>query len=99
MSKSKQDTEQLLVAEALPVPSLTPLPSGFPGKAPAVEKPDSGSIEIGPARVFRDKVYTSRTLIMPNGRTLPVVKGFVTAFGDDQHEYLSAHPDLELATE
>lgn len=99
MSKSKQDTERLLVAEALPVPSLSPLLSGFPDKAPTVEKPGAGSIEIGPARVFRDKVYTSRTLIMPNGQTLPVVKGVVTACGDDQHEYLSVHPDLELATE
>ncbi|MFJ4132396.1 hypothetical protein [Pseudomonas cyclaminis] len=99
MSKSKQDTEQLLVADALPVSGLTLLPPGSSGKAPAIDKLGSEPTEIGPPSVFRDKVYTSRTLIMPDGRTLPVVKGLVTAFGDDQHEYLSGHPDLELATE
>ncbi|QLG90414.1 hypothetical protein HZF02_15495 [Pseudomonas yamanorum] len=99
MSKSKQDAEQLQVVEAFPVSGLTLLPSGSSGKAPAIDKQGSEPNEIGPARVFRDKVYTSRTLIMPNGQTLTVVKGLVTAFGDDQHEYLSGHPDLELATE
>lgn len=54
---------------------------------------------IGPARVFRDKVYNSRTLIMPDGRTLPVSQGRVTAVGDDQFDYLKAHPDLEQLTE
>ena len=52
-----------------------------------------------PARTFRDKVYTSRTLILPNGATLPVAKGRVSAFGDDQFHYLSTHPDFEPLTE
>ena len=52
-----------------------------------------------PARTFRDKVYTSRTLILPNGATLPVAKGRVSAFGDDQLHYLSTHPDFEPLTE
>ena len=51
------------------------------------------------ARIFRDKVYTSRTLIMPDGRSLPVSQGRVTAVGDDQFDYLKAHPDLEQLTE
>lgn len=55
--------------------------------------------EAGPARIFRDKVFTSRTLIMPGGRSLPVSQGRVTAFGDDQFDYLNAHPDLELIAE
>lgn len=55
--------------------------------------------EVGAARIFRDKVFTSRTLIMPDGRSIPVSKGRVTAFGDDQFDYLNAHPDLELIAE
>ena len=51
------------------------------------------------ARTFRDKVYTSRTLILPGGATLPVAKGRVSAFGDDQFHYLSTHPDFEPLTE
>lgn len=52
-----------------------------------------------PARTFRDKVYTSRTLILPDGTTLPVAKGRVSALGDDQFHYLSTHPDFEPLTE
>ena len=52
-----------------------------------------------PARTFRDKVYTSRTLILPDGITLPVAKGRVSALGDDQFHYLSTHPDFEPLTE
>ncbi len=99
MSKLKQDLEQSQVAEALPVSGLTPLASGFPGKVLAVEESGAGSNEISPARVFRDKVYSSRTLIMPGGQVLSVVKGLVTAFGDDQYKFLSGHPDLEPDTE
>ena len=58
----------------------------------------TGAVTI-PARTFRDKVYTSRTLILPNGASLPVAKGRVSAFGDDQFHYLSTHPDFEPLTE
>ena len=54
---------------------------------------------LSPSRTFRDKVYTSRTLILPDGATLPVAKGRVSAFGDDQFHYLSTHPDFEPLTE
>ena len=64
--------------------------------APALQKTVAVTI---PARTFRDKVYTSRTLILPNGATLPVAKGRVSAFGDDQFHYLSTHPDFEPLTE
>lgn len=50
---------------------------------------------IGPARVFRDTQYTSRTLIMPDGSTIPVIAGQVTACGDEQYAFLKAHPDLQ----
>ena len=54
---------------------------------------------IGPARVFRDKLYTSRTLVLPDGSTAQVIKAHVTAFGDSQFEFLKAHPDLEQVKE
>ena len=54
---------------------------------------------LGPPHIFRDTVYTSRTLILPNGRTASVTKGQVTALGDEQFTYFSAHPDLELMQE
>ncbi|MCH5571182.1 hypothetical protein LT709_09270 [Pseudomonas syringae pv. syringae] len=49
------------------------------------------------ARTFRDTLYTSRTLILPDDRTLSVAKGIVTAQADDTValEYLRQHPDLE----
>lgn len=49
------------------------------------------------ATVFRDTVYTSRTLILPDGRSLPVAGGRVMAAADDTValEYLKGHPDLK----
>ncbi|WP_178088553.1 MULTISPECIES: hypothetical protein [unclassified Pseudomonas] len=52
-----------------------------------------------PVRAFRDKVYTSRTLILPGGATLPVAKGRATALDDQQFQYLNSHPDFERLTE
>lgn len=89
MSKSRTDGD---FAEATVVPGLKPAPLDFPVTADAVES-------IGPARVFRDKVFTSRTLILPGGGTLPVVAGRVTACGDDQFAFLKTHPDLEQLKE
>ena len=89
MSKSRTDGDS---AEAIVVPGLKPAPLGFPVTAEAVES-------IGATRVFRDKVFTSRTLILPGGETLPVVAGRVTACGDDQFAFLKAHPDLEQLKE
>ncbi len=56
-------------------------------------------VTIGPARVFRDTRYTSRTLIMPDGQPIPVIAGQVTACGDDQYAFLKAHPDMQQLTE
>lgn len=61
-------------------------------------KPESFE-PIGPAPVFRDKLYTSRTLVFPDGSTAAVIKTRVTAFGDSQFEFLKAHPDLEQIQE
>ncbi len=73
-------------------------------EGPTVSPPDILAIEVSTApvtpvsqpRAFRDTVFTSRTLIMPDGRSLAVSKGLVAAFGDDQFDYLSKHPDFEL---
>ena len=51
------------------------------------------------ARIFRDKVYTSRTLILPGGASLPVAKGRAMAVDDHQFQYLNSHPDFERLTE
>ena len=52
-----------------------------------------------PSATFRDKVYTSRTLILPGGATLAVAKGRATAVDDQQFQYLNSHPDFERLTE
>lgn len=65
----------------------------------SVVEPAQDSRPVGPARVFHDTLYTSRYLVMPDGRTLPVADGRITACGDDQYAFLSAHPDLEPAPE
>ena len=52
-----------------------------------------------PVRTFRDKVYTSRMLILPNGATLPVAQSRATAVDDQQFNYLNSHPDFERLTE
>ncbi len=54
---------------------------------------------IGPVRVFRDTVFTSRTLILPSGACLAVAQGQACAFNDEQHQYLNAHADFEPLTE
>ena len=54
---------------------------------------------IGPVRVFRDTVFTSRTLILPSGACLAVAKGQACAFDDEQYHYLDAHTDFEPLTE
>jgi hypothetical protein len=67
-------------------------------------KPDSlGTIEAeqlpGSGRTFRDTLYTSRTLVLPDDSTMTVTKARVTAITDEQLAFLKAHPDLELVQE
>ena len=51
------------------------------------------------ARVFRDTVFTSRTLILPDGSPLPVAKGRVTAVTDEHFQYLRTNPEFVALTE
>ena len=82
------------MSKARTEPERTTAEAAMPGPAPT-EPPSS----IGPARVFRDTRFTSRTLIMPDGQPVPVVAGQVTACGDEQYAFLKAHPDLQPLTE
>ena len=50
--------------------------------------------EVGLGRVFRDTLFTSRTLVLPDGSTLAVSKARVTASTDEQFAFLQAHPEL-----
>lgn len=92
MSKSKTEGDAAAVSEAIEVPGLKPALVGFSATA--------GPVAADAAlRVFRDKVFTSRTLIMQSGSQLAVVAGLVTAGDDDQYAFLKAHPDLEQLLE
>ncbi len=57
----------------------------------------SAQSKPGPASRYRDTRYTSRVLILPDGRQLSVVQGLVSAAPGDvvALEYLSKHPDLD----
>lgn len=64
-----------------------------------VPKVGSSPKAVGLPRSFRDTVFTSRTLITPQGQSLVVIRGLVTADSSDQYEFLQNHPDLEPAPE
>lgn len=53
------------------------------------------------AQVYRDTRYTSRVLILPDGRSLAVTSSQVTAGAGDAVAlgYLGKHPDLKLQPE
>jgi hypothetical protein len=69
------------------------------GGIDAPEVPVTGDTLITPGRQFRDTIYTSRTLVMPDGQTVPIARGRATAVDIKQFEYLNAHPDMELIEE
>ena len=62
-------------------------------------KPKENPDVSGPAGqvTYRDNLYTSRVLILPQGRQLPVAGGRVSVSADDAEalQYLDAHPDLK----
>ncbi|MFK7703058.1 hypothetical protein [Pseudomonas caspiana] len=51
--------------------------------------------EVVPATIFRDKVFTSRTLILPGGGQASVAKGQIAASTSELLAYLNAHKDFE----
>ncbi len=63
------------------------------------DTPVTGAV---PGSTFRDKLYTSRTLILPDsGRPLAVFKAQVSVQATDAEalEYLKAHEEFELLPE
>ncbi|MBX8469745.1 hypothetical protein K5E37_11905 [Pseudomonas sp. RIT778] len=87
MTKAKPEVEAL--AEAQPVSGLVPVAQGFPGNA------------SDQFITFLDTLYSSRTVILPDGRTLPVIKSLVSVkAGDDiALKCLKAHPEYEQLKE
>lgn len=56
-------------------------------------------IEAMPAPAFRDKKYTSRTLILSDNRTAQVTAGKISATDADLLVLLNEHPEFERITE
>ncbi|NBB09541.1 hypothetical protein [Pseudomonas sp. SLFW] len=81
MSKTKSASETAMAEIAIPPES--PLPS--PAEPEHTEN----------RRVFRDRVYTSRVLVMDDDRTIEVSKGQAVALDDQQYDYLNAHPEMK----
>jgi uncharacterized lipoprotein YbaY len=92
MSKAKADTESttfVTAPESAPAPSeFRPVPNGT---ATSVGQPEPKM------HTFRDKVYTSRTLILPDGASLAVAKHRVTVEDSNVQAlaYLKAHEEFE----
>ncbi|MFV0929322.1 hypothetical protein [Pseudomonas jessenii] len=64
--------------------------------------PQSASVPLSTLMKFRDKVYTSRQLILPETqRSLPVARGVVEVPGSDTEavKFLKAHDEFELLRE
>ena len=61
-----------------------------------VESPPLAVLAAG-GLVFLDQVYTSRTLILPDGRAANVAKGRITASDDTLLGFLSQHSDFKQA--
>jgi hypothetical protein len=75
-----------------------------PDEQSSVVQPLAAKLEQPPKlpglpQTFRDKVFTSRTLITPQGQSLTVARGQVIAITPDQYQFLQTHPDLEPAPE
>ncbi|OXR36781.1 hypothetical protein PSJE_15695 [Pseudomonas jessenii] len=70
--------------------------------SPASPEPLPQPISLPMPMKFRDKVYTSRELILPETqRSLPVAKGLVEVPGADIEavKFLKAHDEFELLKE
>lgn len=66
------------------------------------ETPRQNPVPFNGVKVYRDKLYTSRTLILPEtGRTLPVLKGQLSVLTSDAEAlaYLDASAEHELLKE
>ena len=68
-----------------------------PVAVPIKTADDYTAEELAAVVVYRDKAFTSRSLVMPGGRLLQVSKGRVSVKVIDAQAraYLDSHPDLE----
>lgn len=57
------------------------------------------SVVVMAAAIFRDKQYTSRTLILPDGAVVQVAKGQITADTPELLAFLSDRKDFERLLE
>lgn len=64
---------------------------------PIVVPAERPARRTGLPRVFRDRLFTSRVLILPSGRQLQVAKGCVVVSADDSKAlaFLQARDDFE----
>jgi hypothetical protein len=81
MSKTKSASDAAMAEIAISPESPSPSPA-------EPEHTENG-------RVFRDRIYTSRVLVMDDDRTIEVSKGQAVALDDQQYDYLNAHPEMK----
>jgi hypothetical protein len=83
----------------------------MPGEIMTTKKTNTASADEAPATpvsaneqatagggvrpVFRDRVYTSRTLVLSDGTAVPVAAGKIVATTDELLAYLTAEADFE----
>jgi len=68
---------------------------------PAPESVTISAVQMTSTLTFRDTLYTSRTVILPDGRTLAVAKARVSVDGADDValKCLKAHTEFEQLKE
>lgn len=101
MASKSTSTDDAVAVDAVAVP-ITVHAVAIPITADALAVPiktaaDYSDEELAAVVVYRDKLFTSRSLVMPGGRLLQVSKGRVSVKVIDAQAraYLDAHPDLE----
>lgn len=64
---------------------------------PVAQPVSPPTASVPATRTYRDKLFTSRTLILADNRTLAVVAGHVTVPADDMValDYVHQHPDFK----
>lgn len=99
------ETAGVVPVDAVAVP-ITVHAVAVPVTADAVAVPiktaaDYSAEELAAVVVYKDKLFTSRSLVMPGGRLLQVSKGRVSVKVIDAQAraYLDGHADLELLSE
>ena len=104
-STKADDTVGAVPVDAVAVP-ITVHAVAVPITADAVAAPiktaaDYSAEELAAVVVYKDKLFTSRSLVMPGGRLLQVSKGHVAVKVIDAQAraYLDGHADLELLPE